>query len=55
MNSNIALPHHGLKVVIKHAKRPIVQDNKLIEYLSKTFAIRIARGAKIFVNGNTDT
>ena len=51
VNSNIALPHHGLKVVIKHAKRPIVQDNKLIEYLSKTFAIRIARGAKIFVNG----
>ena len=51
MNSDIALPHHGLKVVIKHAKKPIVQDNRLKDYLSKTFAIRIARGAKIFVNG----
>jgi Histidine kinase-, DNA gyrase B-, and HSP90-like ATPase len=50
VNSNIALPHHGLKVVIKHAKRSIVQDNKLKDYISKTFAIRIARGAKIFVN-----
>ena len=51
MNSNIVLPHHGLKVVIKHAKKPIVQDNRLKDYLSKTFAIKIARGAKIFVNG----
>ena len=51
MNSNIAIPHHGLKVIIKHAKRSIVQDNRLKDYLSKTFAIKIARGAKIFVNG----
>jgi hypothetical protein len=50
MNSDMALSHRGLKVIIKHAKKPIVQDGKLIEYLSKTFAIRIARGAKIFVN-----
>jgi hypothetical protein len=51
VNSNIALPHHGLKVVIKHAKKSMVQDNKLKDYISKTFAIKIARGAKIFVNG----
>ena len=51
MNSDLALPHHGLKVVIKHAKKSIVQDNKLKDYISKTFAIKIARGAKIFVNG----
>jgi Histidine kinase-, DNA gyrase B-, and HSP90-like ATPase len=51
MNSDLALSHHGVKVVIKHAKRSIVQENKLKDYISKTFAIRIARGAKIFVNG----
>ncbi len=51
MNSEVALHHHGVKVVIKHAKRSIVQENKLKDYISKTFAIRIARGAKIFVNG----
>ena len=51
MNSELALYHHGVKVVIKHAKRSIVQENKLKDYISKTFAIRIARGAKIFVNG----
>ena len=50
MNSDMALSHRGLKVIIKHPKKPIVQDGKLIEYLSKTFAIRIARGSKIFVN-----
>jgi hypothetical protein len=50
MNSYMALSHRGLKVVIKHPKKPIVQDGKLIEYLSKIFAIRIARGSKIFVN-----
>ena len=50
MNSDIALHHHGLKIVIKNAKRSLIQDHKLIDYISKTFAIRIARGAKIFVN-----
>ena len=51
INSDIALPHHGLKVIIKRAKKPVVQDSRLIEYLSRRFAIRIARGLKIFVNG----
>ena len=51
MNSDLALHHHGLKIVIKNAKRSLIQDHKLIDYISKTFAIRIARGAKIFVNG----
>ena len=40
MNSDIALPHHGLKVVIKHAKKSMVQDNKLKDYISKTFAYK---------------
>ena len=51
INSNIALPHHGLKVIIKQAKKPVIQDSRIIEYLSRRFAIRIARGAKISVNG----
>src|SRR5690349_19814775 len=51
VNSNIALPHHGLKVIIKRAKKSIVQDSRIIEYLSRRFAIKIARGAKISVNG----
>ncbi|MDQ6667532.1 MAG: hypothetical protein M3Y53_04800, partial [Thermoproteota archaeon] len=51
MNSQLALPHHGLKVVIKNAKKPVVSDTRLIEYLSQIFAIRIARGAKVLVNG----
>ncbi|NAL77292.1 ATP-binding protein [Nitrososphaera sp. AFS] len=50
MNSQVALPHRGLKVVIKRAKK-IVPENRVKEYLSKTFALRIAGGAKIFVNG----
>jgi Histidine kinase-, DNA gyrase B-, and HSP90-like ATPase len=49
MNSQLALPHHGLKVVIKRAKK-IIPEGRVIEYLSKVFALRIARGAKIFVN-----
>jgi hypothetical protein len=48
MNSQLALPHHGLKVIIKNAKH--VSEARLIESLSKTFAIRLARGAKVFVN-----
>src|SRR2546423_15634860 len=51
MNSQLALPHHGLKVVIKGAKK-IIPEGRVIEYLSKVFALRIARGAKIFVNNN---
>ena len=45
MNSQLALPHHGLKVVIKRAKK-ITPEGKVMEYLSKIFALRIARGAK---------
>ena len=48
MNSQLALAHHGLKVVIKNAKH--VSEARLIESLSKTFAIRLARGTKVFVN-----
>jgi len=43
MNSEVALHHHGVKVIIKHAKRSKVQENKLKDYISKTFAIRIAK------------
>jgi hypothetical protein len=50
INNVDALPHHGLKIVIKHAKRPILSDTRLIEYLSKVFAVRIARGLKLYVN-----
>jgi hypothetical protein len=51
MNSQLALPHHGLKVIIKKAKK-IIPEGRVIEYLSKVFALRIARGAKIYVNAN---
>lgn len=51
INSNMALPHHGLKIIIKRAKKPVIQDSRIIEYLSRRFAIRVARGAKISVNG----
>jgi hypothetical protein len=47
-NSSLVLPHHGLKVVIKHAKKLRVTD--LRNYLSKTFAIRLDRGTKIILN-----
>lgn len=53
MNSELALPHHGLMVVIRKAKmRP---DNRVIEYLQKVFAWRIVEGARIFVNGSRVT
>jgi hypothetical protein len=39
-----------LKIVIKRAKRPIITNTRLIEYLSKVFAIRIARGLKLYLN-----
>ena len=47
-NSNLVLPHHGLRVVIKHAKK--LRANDLRNYLSKTFAIRLARGTKIILD-----
>jgi HSP90 family molecular chaperone len=51
MNSDMALLHHGLKVVIKRAKKVGIPDSRLRDYLRQVFAIRIARGAKILVNG----
>jgi ribosomal protein L19E len=38
----------GLKIVIKKAKH--VSESRLRETLSKTFALRIAHGANVFVN-----
>ena len=37
MNSHLALPHHGLKVIIKRAKQ--ISEARLIDMVSKTFAI----------------
>lgn len=50
MNSHLVLPHRGLKVAIKKAKRSLVDTRKLCEYLSKYFSLRIARGTKIYVD-----
>jgi hypothetical protein len=52
INNVDALSHPGVKVVIKKAKKKLISETALMEYLSKTFAIRIARGAKIFLNNN---
>jgi HSP90 family molecular chaperone len=50
-DSLLILPHRGLKVVIKNARR--ISEARLIDMISKTFAIRLSRGAKIFVNGRS--
>lgn len=50
-DSQLVLNHRGLKAIIKKAKGSLPDSKSLIEYLSKCFALRIARGAKIFVNG----
>jgi hypothetical protein len=42
MNGHLALPHHGVKIVIKKAKR--TSESRLVENLSKGFALRIADG-----------
>lgn len=55
INNIDALPHPGVKVVIKQARKKLISEGELMKYLSKVFAIRIARGAKIFVNGNMVT
>ena len=52
MNTVEALEHPGVKVVIKNAKDILPRDSSLMHYLSKVYAIRIAKGAKIFLNGN---
>jgi hypothetical protein len=41
INNVDALSHPGLKVVIKKAKKRLISDSALIEYLSKTFARRL--------------
>ena len=51
INNIDALPHHGLKIVIKRGKRYIVSDTRLIEYLSEVFAIHLVRGLKLYLNG----
>jgi hypothetical protein len=55
INNTDALPHLGVKVIIKQARKKLITEGELMKYLSKVFAIRIARGAKIFVNGNMVT
>ena len=49
MDSTDVLPHRGMKVVIRQLIKPM-NTNKLIEYLSKRFALKIARGYKIYVD-----
>lgn len=51
VNSDLALPHKGMKVIIKRAIKGIPSDTVLMRNLSNTFPIRIARDAKIYVNG----
>jgi hypothetical protein len=49
-DSTKVLPHKGLKVVIKNARKEVLNDKTIKEYLAKVFAIRIARGTRILVN-----
>ena len=55
LNNIDALPHPGVKVVIKQARKKLITEGELIKYLSKVFPIRIERGTKIFVNDNRVT
>ena len=56
MDTTDALPHPGVKVVIKKAKQDILpRDSSLMKYLSQHFAIRLKRGAKIYLNENSIT
>jgi hypothetical protein len=53
MNSEVALDHHGCKVVIKNALyNKLPSPAKMISYLSRIYAIRISRGTKIILDGN---
>jgi len=49
-DSTKVLPHKGLKAVIKNARKEILNERSIKEYLAKVFPIRIARGTRIFVN-----
>lgn len=44
-DSSLILPHRGLKVVIKRVKH--VSEARLIDMLRKTFALKLARRAKV--------
>src|SRR5690242_5376716 len=46
-DSLIILPHRGLKVIMKKARR--ISEARLLDMISKTFAIRLSRGAKIIL------
>jgi hypothetical protein len=50
LDSSDVLDHRGMKVVIRQLLKPM-NTSKLIDYLSKRFALKIARGYKIFVDG----
>ncbi|HZO11406.1 MAG TPA: hypothetical protein VFB48_04750, partial [Nitrososphaeraceae archaeon] len=49
-DSTKILPHKGMKVVIKNARKEVLNEKTIRDYLAKVFAIRIARGARILVN-----
>jgi hypothetical protein len=49
LNGDRVLPHKGLKVVIKDIKKPF-STQKMIDKLSKWFALKIARGYKLYVD-----
>lgn len=49
LDSSDVLPHQGMKVVIAQLDKPIT-TNKLVDYLSKRFPLKIARGYKIYVD-----
>jgi len=49
MDSEQVLIHRGMKVIIRQLNRPI-STSKLIEFMGKWFALKIARGYKIFVD-----
>lgn len=49
LNADLVLPHRGLKVTIKDLRKPFSQQS-MINKLSKWFALKIARGYKIYVD-----
>lgn len=46
LDSSDVLPHRGMKVIIHQLVKPM-QTLKLVDYLSRRFALKIARGYKI--------
>jgi hypothetical protein len=49
LDSADVLSHRGMRVIIRQLIKPM-NTSKLISYLSKRFALKIARGYKIFVD-----